>query len=111
MKLRLIICAQYADFIDRGADLPDEDVGQRAHHRPTIFIQDENEDVKDLERRIQEKYQRPIYTEYGEDVTDVDQQVVDVDNVRQKVTVKLIPIVDLQMIANKLVRILVIGSR
>lgn len=33
-------------------------------------------------------------------------QVVDVDNVRQKVTVKLIPRIDLQMIANKLVRIL-----
>ena len=30
-------------------------------------------------------------------------QVVDVDNVRQRVTVKLIPRVDLQMIANKLV--------
>ncbi|KAJ0988228.1 hypothetical protein J5N97_006584 [Dioscorea zingiberensis] len=64
------------DFIDRGAYLPDENEGQRAHHRPTIFMQDENEDVEDLERRIQEKYQRPIYTEYGEDVTDVDQQAL-----------------------------------
>ncbi|KAJ0981280.1 hypothetical protein J5N97_009535 [Dioscorea zingiberensis] len=75
-SLEVFFLGVAADFIYRGADLPDEDVGQRAHHRPTIFMQDENEDVEDLERRKQEKYQRPIYTEYGEDVTDVDQQAL-----------------------------------
>lgn len=66
--------AQYADFIDQGADLPDEDDVRRARQSSRAFMQDENEDVEDLERRINERYRRPVHIEYGEDATDVEQQ-------------------------------------
>ncbi|WOK99795.1 transcription elongation factor SPT5 [Canna indica] len=161
------------DFInDAGADLPDDDGNRRLPHRP-ILMQEDQEDVEEMERRVKERYSKSNQIDYAEDATDVEQQallpsvkdpklwmvkcaackglrnifssakvmivpikemtdvlsveskavdlsrdtwvrmkigiykgdlakVVDVDNVRQRVTVKLIPRVDLQTLANKL---------
>lgn len=66
-----ILCA---DFIEDGADIPEEG-GRRRMHRPPL-LDDQPEDVEDLERRIQERYARQHHTEYAEETTDVDQQAL-----------------------------------
>lgn len=38
--------------------------------------EDDQEDVDDLERRIQARYARSAHTEYDEETTDVDQQAL-----------------------------------
>ncbi|KAM7255769.1 hypothetical protein ACFE04_011510 [Oxalis oulophora] len=64
------------DFIvDGGADIPDEDSGRRYNRRPFARAEDEQEDVDDLERRIQERYARSSHTsEFDEEQTEVEQQ-------------------------------------
>lgn len=66
--------AGYADFIDPGADLPDED--GRRFRRPLLPREDEQEDVEEIERRIQERYARSLNVEYDEEATDVEQQAL-----------------------------------
>ncbi|GAB4861165.1 hypothetical protein Ancab_036322 [Ancistrocladus abbreviatus] len=64
------------DFIDNEADLPDEDDG-RMHRRPLLRREDEQEDdVEDIARRIQERYRRSSQVEYDEETTDVEQQAL-----------------------------------
>ncbi|KAL8459365.1 hypothetical protein ACS0TY_036742 [Phlomoides rotata] len=63
------------DFIDPGAELPDEDI--RVHRRPLLPREDEQEDVEEIERRIQERYAaRSLNVEYDDEATDVDQQAL-----------------------------------
>ncbi|XP_030525153.1 putative transcription elongation factor SPT5 homolog 1 [Rhodamnia argentea] len=64
------------DFIDNGADLPDDDNSRQIHRRPLLPREDEQEDVDDLERRIQARYARSAHAEYDEETTDVDQQAL-----------------------------------
>ncbi|KAH6824116.1 global transcription factor group A2 [Perilla frutescens var. hirtella] len=64
------------DFIDPGADLPDED-DRRIHRRPLLPREEEQEDVEEIERRIQERYARSLNNvEYDEEATDVEQQAL-----------------------------------
>ncbi|XP_010530229.1 PREDICTED: putative transcription elongation factor SPT5 homolog 1 isoform X1 [Tarenaya hassleriana] len=64
------------DFIvDGGADIPDEGVGRRLHERRFLSREENEEDVEDLERRIQERYSRH-HAEYDEEATDVEQQAL-----------------------------------
>ncbi|XP_042067264.1 putative transcription elongation factor SPT5 homolog 1 isoform X1 [Salvia splendens] len=63
------------DFIDPGADIPDED-DRRLHRRPLLPREDEQEDVEEIERRIQERYARSLNVEYDEEATDVEQQAL-----------------------------------
>ncbi|PRQ24879.1 putative translation protein SH3 [Rosa chinensis] len=63
------------DFIDSGADIPEEGDGRRMHHRPLMDDQ-EQEDVEALERRIQARYAKQHHTEDTEETTDVDQQAL-----------------------------------
>ncbi|KAL0351574.1 UNVERIFIED_CONTAM: putative transcription elongation factor SPT51 [Sesamum calycinum] len=63
------------DFIDTGADIPDED-DRRIHHRPLLPREDEQEDVEEMERRIQERYAKSLNVEYDEEATDVEQQAL-----------------------------------
>lgn len=66
----------YIDFIDPGADLPDED-DRRMHRRPLLPREDDQEDVDEIERRIQERYAaRSLNVEYDEEATDVEQQAL-----------------------------------
>lgn len=59
--------------MDTGTDLPDERVDRRRYHDRGF---DENdEDVDDLERRIQERFSRP-QEDYDEEATDVEQQAL-----------------------------------
>ncbi|KFK32140.1 hypothetical protein AALP_AA6G203300 [Arabis alpina] len=60
------------DFIDAGTDLPEERVGRRYDRR---FQEENDEDVEDLERRIQERFSRH-HEEYDEEATDVEQQAL-----------------------------------
>ncbi|CAA7019681.1 unnamed protein product [Microthlaspi erraticum] len=62
------------DFIEHGTDLPDERVERRRYHERG-FDEENNEDVEDLERRIQERYSRH-HEEYDEEATDVEQQAL-----------------------------------
>ncbi|XP_031488629.1 putative transcription elongation factor SPT5 homolog 1 [Nymphaea colorata] len=63
------------DFInDVGTDLPEEE-GRAMHRRPFLPREDE-QDVEDLERLIQEKYGRSAQSEYDEETTDVEQQAL-----------------------------------
>lgn len=64
-----------ADFIvDAGTDLPDERGDRRRYHdRGFLSGEEHDEDVDDLERRIQERFSRP-HEEYDEEATDVEQQ-------------------------------------
>ncbi|KAK4790588.1 hypothetical protein SAY86_017892 [Trapa natans] len=63
------------DFIvDNANDLPDEDDNRQIHRRP--LLPREEEDVDDLERRIQERYRRSAHVDYDEETTDVDQQAL-----------------------------------
>ncbi|XP_073138933.1 putative transcription elongation factor SPT5 homolog 1 [Henckelia pumila] len=61
------------DFIDTGADIPDEDE-RRSHRRPLLSREDEQEDVEEIERMIHEKYAKSLNVEYVEEATDVEQQ-------------------------------------
>ncbi|KAH6759142.1 global transcription factor group A2 [Perilla frutescens var. frutescens] len=65
------------DFIDPGADLPDED-DRRIHRRPLLPREEEQEDVEEIERRIQERYaaRNLNNVEYDEEATDVEQQAL-----------------------------------
>ncbi|KAG2330161.1 hypothetical protein Bca52824_001341 [Brassica carinata] len=65
------------DFIvDAGTDLPDERGDRRRYHDRRFLSGEENdEDVDDLERRIQERFSRP-HEEYDEEATDVEQQAL-----------------------------------
>ncbi|XP_051139431.1 putative transcription elongation factor SPT5 homolog 1 [Andrographis paniculata] len=64
------------DFIDTGADIPDED-DRRIHRRPLLPREDEQEDVDELQRRIQERYSaRSNNFEYDDEATDVEQQAL-----------------------------------
>ncbi|KAL8059507.1 hypothetical protein ABFX02_03G092200 [Erythranthe guttata] len=63
------------DFIDPGADIPDED-DRRIHRRPLLSREDEQEDVEEIERRIQERYAKSLNVEYDEEATDVEQQAL-----------------------------------
>ncbi|KAL8466975.1 hypothetical protein ACS0TY_035885 [Phlomoides rotata] len=61
------------DFIDPGAEIPDEDdIG--VHRRPLLPREDELEDVEEIERRIQERYAvRSLNVAYDDEATDVNQ--------------------------------------
>ncbi|XP_057533814.1 putative transcription elongation factor SPT5 homolog 1 [Amaranthus tricolor] len=61
-------------FVDTSADIADAD--RRMHRRPLLPREDPEEDVEDLERRIQERYARSSQVEYDEETTDVDQQAL-----------------------------------
>ncbi|KZV17344.1 suppressor of ty [Dorcoceras hygrometricum] len=61
------------DFIDTGADIPDEDE-RRSHRRPLLSREDEGVDVEEMERIIQERYAKSLNVEYVEEATDVEQQ-------------------------------------
>lgn len=63
------------DFIDTGADIPDED-DRRIHRRPLLPREDDQEDVEEIERRIQERYAKSLNVEYDEEATDVEQQAL-----------------------------------
>ncbi|KAL3638889.1 hypothetical protein CASFOL_016796 [Castilleja foliolosa] len=63
------------DFIDTGADIPDED-DRRIHRRPLLPREDEQEDVEEIERRIQERYAKSLNVEYDDEATDVEQQAL-----------------------------------
>jgi len=65
-----------ADFIvDHPADIVEDD-DRRMHRRPLLPREDQEEDVEDLERRIQERYARSSQAEYDEETTDVEQQAL-----------------------------------
>ncbi|XP_077211563.1 putative transcription elongation factor SPT5 homolog 1 isoform X2 [Tasmannia lanceolata] len=65
------------DFIDNtGADLIEDDDRRRAHRRPILPREDEQEDFEDLERRIQARYAKSSHTEYDEETTEVEQQAL-----------------------------------
>ncbi|KAK4481332.1 hypothetical protein RD792_012217 [Penstemon davidsonii] len=66
---------RYVDFIDTGAEIPDED-HRRMRHRPMLPREDEQEDVEEIERRIQERYAKSLNVEYDEEATDVEQQAL-----------------------------------
>ncbi|KAH6782574.1 global transcription factor group A2 [Perilla frutescens var. frutescens] len=64
------------DFIDPGADLPDED-DRRIHRRPLLPREEEQEDVEEIERRMRERYARSLNNvEYDDEATDVEQQAL-----------------------------------
>lgn len=63
-----------ADFIEHATDLPDERVDRRRYHERG-FQEENDEDVEDLERRIQERFSRH-HEEYDEEATEVDQQAL-----------------------------------
>ncbi|CAN1234778.1 Putative transcription elongation factor SPT5 homolog 1 [Linum perenne] len=63
-------------IVDGGADIPDEDSGRRAHRRPILSREDDNEDMDALERQIQERYSRQSNGEYDEETTEVEQQAL-----------------------------------
>ncbi|XXG45118.1 hypothetical protein AAC387_Pa02g0285 [Persea americana] len=67
---------EYADFInDAGAEIPGG--GGRMRCPPLLPREDEEEDVEDLQTRIQERYKRSSHKEYDEETTDVvDQQAL-----------------------------------
>lgn len=65
------------DFInDAGADLQDEE-DTRMHRRPFLPRDEQEQDVEDLERLIQQRYAaRSDHVEYDEETTDVEQQAL-----------------------------------
>ncbi|XP_021760950.1 putative transcription elongation factor SPT5 homolog 1 [Chenopodium quinoa] len=64
------------DFIvDNTTDIAEEDE-RRMHRRPLLPREEQEEDVEDLERRIQERYARSSQAEYDEETTDVEQQAL-----------------------------------
>lgn len=65
------------DFIvDGGADLPDEDDGRRMHRRPLLPREDDQEDMDEIERTIQQRYSKSNRSEYDEETTEVEQQAL-----------------------------------
>lgn len=60
--------------MDTPADIAEAD--RRMHRRPLLPREEQEEDVEDLERRIQERYARSSQVEYDEETTDVDQQAL-----------------------------------
>ncbi|XP_042474526.1 putative transcription elongation factor SPT5 homolog 1 [Zingiber officinale] len=63
------------DFInDVGADLPEEDDSRRL--RRPILMQEDQEDVDEIERRVKERYSKTNQVDYAEDATDVEQQAL-----------------------------------
>lgn len=67
-----------ADFIhDEGPDLADEEDRGRKHHRAMLPEDDQQENVEDLEKFIQQRYGRQEYEEFDEaETTDVEQQAL-----------------------------------
>lgn len=63
------------DFIDNGAEIPDEDVDRRPH-RPSTFLTEDQEDVEEMERQVYERYAKSSHVEYGEEATEVEQQAL-----------------------------------
>ncbi|KAG8378154.1 hypothetical protein BUALT_Bualt08G0108500 [Buddleja alternifolia] len=64
------------DFIDTGADIPDED-DRRIHRRPLLPREDDQDDVEEIERRIAERYaNKSNNVEYDEEATNVEQQAL-----------------------------------
>ncbi|MCO5547748.1 hypothetical protein L7F22_001199 [Adiantum nelumboides] len=65
------------DFIqDEGTDLHEEEDRQRMHRRP-FLPRDDQEDVEEMEKLIQQRYSaRQDYQEYDEETTDVEQQAL-----------------------------------
>ncbi|BBN10641.1 transcription elongation factor SPT5 [Marchantia polymorpha subsp. ruderalis] len=66
------------DFIhDEGPDLADEEDRGRKHHRAMLPEDDQQENVEDLEKFIQQRYGRQEYEEFDEaETTDVEQQAL-----------------------------------
>lgn len=65
------------DFIvDGGADLPDEDDGRRMHRRPLLPREDDQEDMDEIERTIQQRYSKSNRSDYDEETTEVEQQAL-----------------------------------
>lgn len=63
------------DFIvDNTADIAEDE--RRMHRRPLLPREEQEEDVEDLERRIQERYARSSQAEYDEETTEVEQQAL-----------------------------------
>lgn len=68
-----LVCADF--IVDNTADIAEEDE-RRMHRRPLLPREEQEEDVEDLERRIQERYARSSQAEYDEETTDVEQQAL-----------------------------------
>ncbi|KAL9245104.1 hypothetical protein vseg_018792 [Gypsophila vaccaria] len=64
------------DFIVQPSSDIAEDDDRRMHRRPLLSREEQEEDVEDLERRIQERYARSSQAEYDEETTDVEQQAL-----------------------------------
>ncbi|KAF3647354.1 hypothetical protein FXO38_18701 [Capsicum annuum] len=63
------------DFIvDVGAEIPDEDGVRREYRRRLLPQEDQEEDLEELTRSIQQRYARSAHVDYDEDATDVEQQ-------------------------------------
>lgn len=76
MKLTTPVCGSATiDFIDEKNEIPEKD-GMRMHRRPMLQHEDREEDVEEIERRIQERYARSQNVEYDEEATDVEQQAL-----------------------------------
>jgi len=61
--------------VDNGTDLPDER-GDRRYERRFLPRDENDEDVEDLERRIQERFSSRHHEEYDEEATEVEQQAL-----------------------------------
>lgn len=73
--LVLIVRLLYTDFIvDVGAEIPDEDGVRREYRRRLLPQEDQEEDLEELTRSIQQRYARSAHVDYDEDATDVEQQ-------------------------------------
>lgn len=71
----LFVLTCCADFIvDNTADIAEDE--RRMHRRPLLPREEQEEDVEDLERRIQERYARSSQAEYDEETTEVEQQAL-----------------------------------
>jgi transcription elongation factor SPT5 len=65
------------DFIDHGNEIVEEGDSRRSHHRPLLPRDDQEGDVEDLEKFIQQRYGRQEYEEYDEaETTEVEQQAL-----------------------------------
>ncbi|CAK9231171.1 unnamed protein product [Sphagnum troendelagicum] len=65
------------DFIDHGNEIVEEGDSRRSHHRPMLPRDDQEGDVEDLEKFIQQRYGRQEYEEYDEaETTEVEQQAL-----------------------------------
>jgi transcription elongation factor SPT5 len=65
------------DFIDHGNEIVEEGDSRRSHHRSLLPRDDQEGDVEDLEKFIQQRYGRQEYEEYDEaETTEVEQQAL-----------------------------------